>query len=218
MTTKHDMLARLRSALGRREVLRDAPTPPPPPLVTDELVRLVGPGDDLPGVFAARAAEVGMQVVQCGATDVTATVIGVLREADVQRVVCSVNQLDGALRDAGIDVRDWRNDPSMADEFEAGAAVTGVAAALAETGTLICCADARHGRGLSLVPPLHLAIVYHHDIVPDMLDYFRQAAGAAPPSAQVLITGPSKTADIEGVLVRGVHGPGKVVIVLVADA
>ena len=94
-------------------------------------------------------------------------------------------------------------------------------AALAETGTLICCTDADHARGHSLAVPLHVAIVRQSDILPDMIDYMARIHGSSPadlPSAQTLITGPSKTADIEGVLITGVHGPGKVCVLIVTHA
>ena len=125
------------------------------------------------------------------------------------------------LTDRGITLCDWQSDPTMKNHYAVDAGVTDVHAALAETGTLICCSDSTHGRGLSLVPPIHIAIVRRSDILPDMLDYMATCESTDPadlPSAQALITGPSKTGDIEGVLITGVHGPGRVLICLVEDA
>ena len=105
-------------------------------------------------------------------------------------------------------------------QFDTDVGVTDVHAALAETGSLICNVDAKHSRGLSLVPPVHIAIVGARQILPDMLDYFatqHDVTGIALPSSQAIITGPSKTADIEGQLVTGVHGPGKVFVYVVED-
>jgi len=104
--------------------------------------------------------------------------------------------------------------------WELDAAVTDVRAAIAETGTLVCCTDGRQGRLLSLLAPVHVAIVRSSDIVADMLDYWQRVAGdvgGRGPSCQVMITGPSKTSDIEGVLITGVHGPGEVHVVIVDD-
>ncbi|MAE60513.1 MAG: hypothetical protein CMJ49_04050 [Planctomycetaceae bacterium] len=115
---------------------------------------------------------------------------------------------------------DWRNDSKMTSAYQADAGLTGVHAGLAETGTLICNSDAAHARGASLAPPVHIAVVRRRDILPDMLDYLPRLEGMSPaelPSSQAWITGPSKTADIEGVLITGVHGPGKLIIVLVDD-
>ena len=105
-------------------------------------------------------------------------------------------------------------------QFDVDCGITGVHAALAETGTLVLYSDAHHSRGLSLVPPLHIAIVYRRDILPDMLDHWarlRGIPGSDLPSNMVFITGPSKTADIEGELVTGVHGPEAVHIMLVEE-
>ena len=61
-----------------------------------------------------------------------------------------------------------------------------------------------------------MAIVPREAIVPDLYDYLERLSrrGELPANA-VLISGPSKTADIEGVLVTGVHGPGRVMAVLI---
>ena len=64
----------------------------------------------------------------------------------------------------------------------------------------------------SLTPPVHIAIVERVQIVPDLIDAFERLAGRgldALPSNVTLITGPSKTGDIELQLTTGVHGPGK---------
>jgi L-lactate utilization protein LutC len=66
--------------------------------------------------------------------------------------------------------------------------------------------------------PVHVAVVGEWQIVPDLFDFFESlAAGPNLPANVNLITGPSKTADIEGVLVTGMHGPGQVHIVLVGE-
>jgi L-lactate dehydrogenase complex protein LldG len=129
--------------------------------------------------------------------------------------------LKESLRRKGVQVVEWADTPGLASQFDTDAGITDVHAALAETGTLVCSTDAGHSRGLSLVPPVHVAIVRRSDIVPDMLDLWARSRGIAAaelPSSIALITGPSKTADIEGELVVGVHGPGEVHVILVEDA
>jgi L-lactate dehydrogenase complex protein LldG len=64
----------------------------------------------------------------------------------------------------------------------------------------------------SLVPPNHLVLLADSRIVEDLLDL--SISPEDLPSCMTLVTGPSKTADIEGVLITGVHGPGRVQIVL----
>jgi len=89
--------------------------------------------------------------------------------------------------------------------------ITSADFAIAETGTLVLCSKPGQERLTSLAPPVHIAIVERSQIVPDLLDLFDRLATAGNPtlpSNLVLITGPSKTGDIELQLTTGVHGPG----------
>ena len=83
--------------------------------------------------------------------------------------------------------------------------------AVAESGTLAVCSHPGQERMVSLLPPVHVAVVVESQIVPDLFDLFdhlgRQTFDQWP-SNLALITGPSKTGDIELQLTTGVHGPG----------
>ena len=71
---------------------------------------------------------------------------------------------------------------------------------------------------MSLLPPMHIAVVERRQIVPDLFDAFQfLAAGGLDnlPSNITWITGPSKTGDIELQLTTGVHGPGKWRVIIV---
>ena len=73
-------------------------------------------------------------------------------------------------------------------------------------------------RSLSLLPPLHIAVASRDQVLPDLFDLFtseRRPPEPSLPSCLSLITGPSKTGDIELRLVTGVHGPGEVHVVLI---
>ena len=223
-TTREQFLRTVREALGP-----SAPpsTPPTPPAVDESLVRLAGAGDDLVAMFARNAEQVGMAVRRTTAAGLATQLLDVLRTIDARSITLGIDRLPmrDALREAftgcGIELRAWEHDRAMASQYAADAGITDVHAALAETGTLICNSDAAHGRGHSLVPPIHIAIVQRSDILPDLLDYVATLRGIGPrdlSSAQALITGPSKTGDIEGILVTGVHGPERVFILLVEDA
>ncbi len=87
--------------------------------------------------------------------------------------------------------------------------------AVAETGTVVCTSGPQSARGSSLLPPIHIALVSEAQLVADLFDLFPRLAAGELPANVNLITGPSKTADIEGVLVTGMHGPGAVHLVLV---
>lgn len=214
--SREQFVNRVRQALGG--ATSQTPTPP---AVDPALVRLADEGDDLAAMFAERAAAVGMAVERCAPADLGRRLVEVLAARQIKRIVSSVDdELADALQEAGIELMPWRDDRTMAADYDAGAGLTDVAAALAETGTLVCAGDGERGRGLMLVPSVHIAIVRRGDIVADMLDYMKRLEGRRPdelPAGQTLITGPSKTADIEGVLVTGVHGPGEVVVMLVDE-
>jgi len=149
-------------------------------------------------------------------------VAGLLGGRGVRRVAMGVGgvveRVGVALAARGIECVDWRGGEGLERLFDVDAGITEVRAGVAETGSLVCASDGGRGRGLSLVPPLHVAIVRASEIVPDLIDVFGELGGLGGgglPSSVVLITGPSKTADIEGVLITGVHGPREVLVVVV---
>ncbi|RPI81854.1 MAG: hypothetical protein EHM42_10095, partial [Planctomycetaceae bacterium] len=83
--------------------------------------------------------------------------------------------------------------------FSADLGITSVDWAVAETGSLALCARPDQGRVVSLLPPRYLAIVEPSQIVPDLFDLFERLEQIKTdlPSNIVLVTGPSKTGDIE---------------------
>jgi L-lactate utilization protein LutC len=88
--------------------------------------------------------------------------------------------------------------------------------ALADTGTLVLLSSPQEARMISLLPPAHLAIVPAECILGSLDELFTILPNPAElTSSMVLITGPSRTADIEQILVRGVHGPGEITVVVV---
>ncbi len=99
---------------------------------------------------------------------------------------------------------------------EAGAGITGADYALCATGTLIMLASPREARLISLLPPLHIAVIPASAILTSLDELFTLLPQPAEQSSSmVMITGPSRTADIEQILVRGVHGPGEVRVIIV---
>lgn len=87
---------------------------------------------------------------------------------------------------------------------------------LADTGTLVMLSSAQEARLVSLLPPAHLAVVPVDRMLTGLDELFTiLPMPGEQTSSMVLITGPSRTADIEQILVRGVHGPGQITVVLV---
>ncbi len=98
----------------------------------------------------------------------------------------------------------------------AGVGITAADYALADTGTLVMISSPREARLISLLPPAHIAVVPRERILTGLDELFTLVPNPAEvTSSMVLITGPSRTADIEQILVRGVHGPGQIAVVVV---
>jgi L-lactate dehydrogenase complex protein LldG len=94
--------------------------------------------------------------------------------------------------------------------------ITSADYALADTGTLVTIASPQEARLVSLLPPMHVAVVPKERILTGLDELFTiLPKPAETSSSMVLITGPSRTADIEQILVRGVHGPGQITVVIV---
>jgi L-lactate dehydrogenase complex protein LldG len=94
--------------------------------------------------------------------------------------------------------------------------VTGALAGIAESGTVAVVSGQGRSRLASLLPPVHVAVLRAERLYPSLDAFFAAHPDVADEGSNlVLITGPSRTADIEMTLTRGVHGPGEVHVVLV---
>ncbi|WP_028304252.1 LutC/YkgG family protein [Oceanospirillum maris] len=101
------------------------------------------------------------------------------------------------------------------------AAITDVRSAIAETGTLVLWPDADQPRLMSLVPPIHFAILdadqlknTFHEVITSERWGATEKGGEGMPTNALLISGPSKTADIEQTLAYGVHGPKELIVLI----
>ena len=102
--------------------------------------------------------------------------------------------------------------------FQIDAAVTTTTGAIAETGAIVLWPDQAEPRLMSLVPPVHIAVLEADKIHATFCDLIRAENWPdRMPTNALLISGPSKTADIEMTLAFGVHGPREL-IVLIIDA
>jgi len=102
--------------------------------------------------------------------------------------------------------------------------LSGVDYVIAETGTLVLMAGAGQMRGVSLLPPVHVAVARTSQVIATLADYLLlvQAAGGDPQqyltSCVSFVTGPSRTGDIELQLTIGVHGPGELHLLVLDDS
>jgi L-lactate dehydrogenase complex protein LldG len=218
MTTGHDadneVMDRVRKALGRGGA--NASTPPAPPELPEAVVRTVKGDVDLAELFAKRAAELKMIVTPITAASAAGELVKFLSAKSIKQVALSVSpllerlKLRDALAAAGVTVKSW--DAMTLDELydDYDCAITDVDFAVAESASLVIKPKRTHGRGLSLVPMYHVAFVERRQLLPDLVDLFGELALDADRSNVILISGPSKTADIEMNVVTGVHGPNVV--------
>lgn len=135
-----------------------------------------------------------------------------------------VQGLEAAIKSNDITI----HQPEMHDEFraetletirDAQVGLTGVDVAIAATGTLVVSTGPGKGRIPTVLAPVHIAVVTLEQIVPQLEDWVAQqrANGLADltTSANIcFISGPSRTGDIEMQMILGVHGPGKVQVVV----
>ncbi len=205
------VLHRVRTALGRSVDL-EAPPAPPARIRIPEM----GMEERIARLRANVEALAGKMCLAASAEDVRAYVEGVIagRAAVASNAPllaeCGVTSLAG--------VRAGVTDRAGLRELCANCAVgiTGADYALADTGSLVLISSPREARMISLLPPVHVAVVARDRILTGLDELFTLVPQPAEvTSSMVLITGPSRTADIEQFLVRGVHGPGEVHVVVV---
>ncbi len=101
--------------------------------------------------------------------------------------------------------------------LDADVGITGVDVAVAESGSIIVSASPGRERVASLLPPVHIAVVHQAQVVSDLFDVFERLDPGSLASNLVIITGPSKTGDLELTLTTGVHGPGTLHVIVVDE-
>lgn len=110
-------------------------------------------------------------------------------------------------------VEDWKE-----RLFTIDAAITSTKGGLADVGALILWPTADEPRLMSLAPAVHIAVLEASKIHDSLADAMRQEHWAeGMPTNALLISGPSKTADIELVLTFGVHGPKELIVLILND-
>jgi L-lactate utilization protein LutC len=106
-------------------------------------------------------------------------------------------------------------DPDIrkADYAEAKTTIEEVKAGIAETGTIVCVSSPGKALQASVVTYHHIAIVSRENIFADLDEFFSRVTDPLPTNI-TFVTGPSRTGDIEQTLSIGVHGPGRVDIII----
>ena len=143
-------------------------------------------------------------------------------------------RVEEALASAGAEVTVMDTSASADDEraherqavreaaIHADLGVTGVDYAIAETGSCVLLARTGVSRVVALLPPVHVAVVERGQVLPSLDELFtlrrRGHIEGRPLGYMNIVTGPSRSADIEQTIVKGVHGPGNVHMLLVDPA
>jgi len=186
-----------------------------PDLETSRLIDRAPKGEDRITCFAERAASSDAEVHRVDSAEALKGALRKILDGATSLAVASRGRLEARLGiDAGevvpptcalLDAEDLEKE----ELFGIHAALTGVDLGIAETGSILLGAEEEAGRLVSLVAEVHVALVWPDQIEADLLDW-----PTGPPGA-ILISGPSKTADIEIKLVVGVHGPGQLHLIVV---
>jgi L-lactate dehydrogenase complex protein LldG len=121
--------------------------------------------------------------------------------------------------DALVDALDPAGLGERVQPADADAGITGADAAVAATGTLVLTYGEGRDRATGLLPDLHVAVLRTSSIVETLADAMARVytAGTRRPAAVTLVTGASATSDIERIRVTGVHGPRRVIALVVGE-
>jgi L-lactate dehydrogenase complex protein LldG len=199
--------------------------PAAPPDSSPTLLR-----DEVIARFTTEAEALTVVVHRASDDEATAaTVRDVVRDRGATRVLAwdekwlNCHAVGGTLRAAGVTLEPcWlprdgvQRRQRLAELDDVRVGLTGAVGGLADTGSLVLVSGPGRGRIASLLPPLHVAILRVSQLHATYAAFL-----AAHPRIEdagsnlVVVTGPSRTADIEMTLTRGVHGPGEVHVVLI---
>jgi L-lactate utilization protein LutC len=132
----------------------------------------------------------------------------------VRRIIADLRAERVAVSDAP-ELAGFGSIPSASDLFDFEVGITRAQAAIAETGTLVLDSSCERNRLVSVVPPVHIAIVPASRIYATLAEVLAMLQGGSEVSPAItFITGPSRTADIELTLTIGVHGPQELYVII----
>ena len=219
-TSRAAVLDRVRSALHRHGSDSDARAAANAYLAARKQGPRPALAGDLVARFAARAQDMESSIERVATLDDVVAAVGryidtiaaaAEQEGNPRAGVCwpEFGWLDWSRANLQIESR-----PTVGHDL---VGITGCYCAIAETGTLMCVTGAESPSATFLLPETHVAIVRADQVVPGMEDAFARirADHEALPRAINLVSGPSRTGDIEQTIVLGAHGPRRLHVVLV---
>lgn len=219
MNSREEILKSLESALSESD--RNTPLPPPP---SGKEIFSDYPHEDLPGVFFQNLLLLRGEGTSGESMEELAKFLGnifstldpgviygqdlPLLRAIVQRI--SIPQTRPVL---------WRSDSDIGNKELASsvAAITSADAFIARTGSVALRSSTAGGRRLSVLPPVHIVIGNTSQVRPSLENWYSEVAEDPSWSFGTVISGPSRTGDIEKILVLGAHGPKRLIVLLLND-
>jgi len=178
--------------------------------------------EDLAGRFEHALQAARGEVYRVGSLEQAAgKIASIFEQAGVERVVCNrepvVVEIGVSLVRSGFEL----TFPGEAVDFRsacagAQAGLTAAVAGLVETGTLVLHGGPGCSRLVSLLPAIHIAVLASSQFTGDLFTWTSRRAGKMP-AATTLISGPSKTADIEQTMTIGMHGPKRLIVILIEE-
>ena len=159
------------------------------------------------------------EVHQLSEAEWPAAVQKLLADRSINQLLVSEQRVTGQkLSDSSLELIPTTGFDNRKDElfFSIQASLTTARGAIAETGTLVLWPDEQEPRSMSLVPPVHIVLLRADDIHTTLADVIREEEWASGmPTNALLISGPSKTADIARILAYGAHGPRELIVLLI---
>lgn len=221
------------ASLPRDPLISISPTPAGIEPATDEPMES-NPAPDLIEQFSEALHALGAELYRTSLEEAPALCFQILKSLNVSRILSWDNQhpfleqIHANLAHQGIERLD-HNYPlphgkdrktaiaALAAIGEAQAGITTSQAAFAETGSVVLTSGPGQALGTSLLPNIHLCLVHEKDLHSNLQHWLETEGPTAIRNSTTInfISGPSRTADIEMTLTIGVHGPGKVIILLV---
>ena len=148
-------------------------------------------------------------------TEIADALTGIITDLKAQRLAISDNpEVERLLQLTDLEIEELGIAPDTKDIFRFDVGITTVQAAIAETGTLVLDSTQERHRLVSLVPPVHIAILDASKIYETLGEALAFIHKTEISPAVTFITGPSRTADIELTLTVGVHGPQELYVII----
>jgi L-lactate dehydrogenase complex protein LldG len=217
MNQRNEILGRIKEAL-RSEAVRpkhartsgdSARTGATPcewlPLVTNDL-------EGMAEAFARNCAELRTQYSRVASRAELISRLLELKNTEGWKLIVSHRApiLSSILPAVELEILFMEDRPALADLERADVGITVCDALIAQTGSILLTSRSAGGRALSVLPPHHVVIGRESNLVPDLpaaFELLKKRYGDNYPSLITFITGPSRTGDIERILVLGAHGP-----------